>query len=319
MKKPVKIFACKLKNQDLRMESQSGGAFSAIALYFLKKGGIIYGCGMDSEKKAVFKRIDNADELIDLKGSKYVQADMGDIFTLIKEDLGLGKLVLFSGTPCYVNAVNLFFRNNNNRNNLYTVDIICHGVPSPMVYKDYLNLCAEKENSKVVKFAFREKISGGWHKHMEKMIFDNGKEIITDDYTQLFYTNLTLRPSCGKCPFSSMKRCSDFTVGDYWGVQKFYPEFDDNTGVSLLFINDARVLELLNEFKNDLDMIEITEDEACQQKNLKEPTDIPKVRNWFWRDYKKHGIEYCLRHWSPKAGFRFKLKRKMLRMINMWE
>lgn len=161
MNKPFKIYACKLKDKELLMQSQSGGAFSAIAMCILKKDGVVYGCGMDTKNRAVYKRIDSIDDLIDLKGSKYVQADIGTTFNDIKTDLDRGTLVLFSGTPCYVNSVNLFFKNHKNRENLYTVDIICHGVPSPMVYKDYLKLCEEKENSKVVKFFFREKISGG--------------------------------------------------------------------------------------------------------------------------------------------------------------
>lgn len=319
MKRPINIFACKLKNRELRLESQSGGAFTAIASCIIKRGGVVYGCGMSSDNQAVYKRIDKLEELIGIKGSKYVQGSMGDVFKTIQMDLDMNKIVLFSGTPCYVNAVYLYFEKHKYKSNLYTVDLICHGVPSPMVYRDYLKLCEAKEHSSIAKFFFRKKFSGGWHKHMEQIIYNNGNVVVTDVYTQLFYTNLTLRPSCGKCPFSCLERCSDFTVGDYWGVDKFYPEFDDNTGVSLLFINGERVLSLFDEFKDDLEIIEISEEQACQQQNLKRPTDIPKANGWFWHDYKKKGISYCLKHWSPKAGFSFRLKRKMLRMLHLWD
>ena len=161
MNNPQKIYACKLKNEKLRLKSQSGGAFTAIAMCILRKGGIVYGCGMSSENQAIYKRVDNIDDLEELKGSKYVQAKMGDIIKELKKDLDENKIVLFSGTPCYVSAVNIFMKNHKNIENLYTVDLICHGVPSPMVYRDYLELCEKNEQSKIHKFFFREKISGG--------------------------------------------------------------------------------------------------------------------------------------------------------------
>ena len=154
---PLKIFACKLKNEELLLESQSGGAFTAIAHVFLRKGAIVYGCGMSHDNEAVYLRIDNEADLINIKGSKYVQAKMENVFSDIERDLRAGKMVLFSGTPCYVSAVKKYFSVKNMSENLYTVDLICHGVPSPKIYRAYLDALEKKNRSSIKKFIFRDK------------------------------------------------------------------------------------------------------------------------------------------------------------------
>lgn len=310
MQSPKKVICCKLKDTEKLMASQSGGAFTAIATAFLKCGGIVYGCGMDNLNQAVYKRINHIEKLEEIKGSKYVQAKLGNTYAGIEADLKLGRIVLFSGTPCYVMAVKQYFSRSKFYYNLYTVDLICHGVPSPGVYNSYLHYLERKMKSKIKEFIFRDKIGGGWHKHMEKIIYENGKTEYRDGYTQLFYTNLPLRRSCGECPFSTIKRCGDFTVGDYWGVQDVLPEFDDNKGVSLLFFNNDRALERFDSFKEMLKYQEISVTDAVRQPNLKGHSVIPKNVNAFWRDFQKKGIGYCISFYSP-AGIPFRIKRKI--------
>lgn len=282
---------------------------SEIATAFLKCGGIVYGCEMDNSNQAVYKRIDHIEKLEEIKGSKYVQAKLGNTYAGIEADLKLGRIVLFSGTPCYVMAVKQYFSRSKFYYNLYTVDLICHGVPSPRVYNSYLHYLERKMKSKIKEFIFRDKI-GGWHKHVEKIIYENGKIEYRDGYTQLFYTNLPLRRSCGECPFSTIKRCGDFTVGDFWGVQDVLPEFDDNKGVSLLFFNNDRALERFDSFKEMLKYQEISVTDAVRQPNLKGHSVIPKNVNAFWRDFQKKGIGYCISFYSP-AGIPFRIKRKI--------
>lgn len=309
MLSPKKVICCKLKNNEKLMASQSGGAFTAIATEFLERGGVVYGCGMNDLNQAIYKRIDCIEQLEGIKGSKYVQAKLGNTYTDIEEDLKSGRVVLFSGTPCYVMAVKKYFATNRFLSNLYTVDLICHGVPSPKVYNSYLNYLERKMKSKIKTFIFRDK-NGGWHKHVEKVIYENGKVEYRDGYTQLFYTNLPLRRSCGECPFSTIKRCGDFTVGDYWGVQDVLPEFDDNKGVSLLFSNSDRALERFDSFKEMLKYQEISVTDAVRQPNLKGHSVIPKNVNAFWRNFQKKGIGYCISFYSP-AGIPFRIKRKI--------
>lgn len=145
---------------------------------------------------------------------------------------------------------------------------------------------------------------------MEKIIYENGKVEFRDGYTQLFYTNLPLRRSCGACPFSTIKRCGDFTVGDFWGVQDVLPEFDDNKGVSLLFLNNDRALECFDSFKELLKFQEITVSDAVKQPNLKGHSVIPKTVDTFWKDFQNKGIRYCISFYSP-AGIPFRIRRKM--------
>ena len=183
-------------------------------------------------------------------------------------------------------------------------------MPSPRVYNSYLHYLERKMKSKIKEFIFRDKIGGGWHKHVEKIIYENGKIEYRDGYTQLFYTNLPLRRSCGECPFSTIKRCGDFTVGDFWGVQDVLPEFDDNKGVSLLFFNNDRALERFDSFKEMLKYQEISVTDAVRQPNLKGHSVIPKNVNAFWRDFQKKGIGYCISFYSP-AGIPFRIKRKI--------
>lgn len=161
MQSPKKVICCKLKDTEKLMASQSGGAFTAIATAFLGCGGVIYGCGMNDSNQAIYKRIDHIEKLEEIKGSKYVQAKLGNIYAEIEEDLKSGRIVLFSGTPCYVMAVKQFFATNSFSKNLYTVDLICHGVPSPKVYNNYLHYLERKMKSRIKTFIFRDKIGGG--------------------------------------------------------------------------------------------------------------------------------------------------------------
>lgn len=293
---PLKIYGVKLKDKNKVNESQSGGAFSAIAEAFLKEGAIVYGCSMNSENEAVYSRIDNIDRLNEIKGSKYVQARLDETFISVIKDLKNGYKVLFSGTPCYVSAIKKLASIKDCDNNLYTVDLICHGVPSPLVYRTYLNELSSIKKSKVAKFVFRDK-NCGWSNHLEKVIYDNGIEEIRNDYVNLFYTNLSLRPSCGKCKFARTERVSDFTVADFWGVKKFYPSFYDDSGVSVIFCNNEWANYFFLNIKNDIDYIE-TELDYMQQPNLQQPSKIPFLEKLFWRDFKKKGMLYCSKKWS---------------------
>lgn len=310
LKKPLKYYGFRLKDTDLLMESQSGGAFFAIAKFFIDQGAVVYGCGMDESMHAVYMRVADPNELVKIKGSKYVQADIREAYLQIQQELDLGKKVLFSGTPCYVNAVNKFFRKHPNLENLFTVDLICHGVPSPKIFHAYLQSLEDRHHSKIVEFVFRDKTKAGWHRTLEKSRYENGDIAYTEGYSQLYYTNLPIRPSCGSCPFSTTARCGDFTVGDYWGVEQHFPDFHDNRGVSLVFLNTKRAVGLFDEILSGNEWVESDESKSVLQDNLKSHTIIPKYRDQFWSDFNKKGIDYCVNRWSP-IGIPFRIRRKI--------
>ena len=308
------IYGLKRKNYEKRLESQSGGAFSVLAEYFLKKGAVIYATGFDENLNVEYMRITDESELNKVKGSKYVRSNLNDTYKSIIEELNCGQEVLFIGSACYVAGLKKAVENNPNADLLYTVDFICHGTPSHQVYKDYLQFVEKNKKKKIVGFNFRFKDNrGGWKKHMEKIEYEDGTVEITREYTDLFYSNLTLRPCCGSCPYASTNRVADFTVGDYWGVEKHFPEFFDNAGVSLVFVNTPRAKGIFEDIKGECDIIE-TSIEKCMQKNLREPTDIPKDRQAFWKCYKKYGFETALRRFT-NYGFFYRFKRNSIRNI----
>ncbi|WP_443668313.1 Coenzyme F420 hydrogenase/dehydrogenase, beta subunit C-terminal domain [Holdemanella porci] len=310
--KPVKVYGAKLKDKEKLLKSQSGGAFTAIAEFFLSKGAIVYGCSLDDKLNAVYARITSFKDLEKVKGSKYVQAKLGDTLKNVLKDLESDKIVLFSGTPCYVAACKQFIDLKKYGNQLFVVDIICHGVPSPLVYKAYLDEVSKKENCDVQNYIFRYK-SGG-DKTIERIIYSNGKEELTENYIKLFYTNLALRPSCGKCQFAKIERVSDFTIGDFWGIKNSFPDFSSNDGVSVILCNNERAVKIFSNIQSQFDAF-VTDIHHALQPNLKKASKVPFYRYLFWKDFYKHGVLYCSKKWSPIVEFPNVLKQRIKMLI----
>lgn len=290
-----KVYAIKRKDISKRMESQSGGAFSCIAEYFLRDNAIVYGVSMDKSLHAAYTRINSENELINLKGSKYVQAVVGNIYKDVEKDLKCRQLVLFSGTPCHVDGLLHYLKTKKvDTTFLYTCDIVCHGVPSPKLFKDYIEFTEKEYNSNIINFNFRDK-TFGWHGHKTSMILDTGKKnIISVNYVNIFYSHLGLRSSCYECPYTSTNRVSDFTIADFWGIERIHTEFDDNKGCSLMILNSKKSKNIFERIKNDINYIESSIEE-CIQPNLKHPTDCPNERDMFWEDYHDKGFEYVVK------------------------
>lgn len=307
-KQPQKIIGLKMRDKSKILRSQSGGAFTAIAEYFLKNGAIIYGCALDHEHQAKYIRVTTLQELERLKGSKYVQASLDNTYNNVKQDLENGYTVLFSGTACYIAGVIKAVEKVKNKSKLYTVDIICHGTPSPHIYRDYLQHIEQKYKSKISYFDFRSR-NLPWKLHKEYIKLQNGKEIYHDFYRSFFYSDLILRSSCGICKYASKERCSDFTIGDYWGVEKEFPEFDDSRGVSLLFFNTKRSETLLKELEEEIDYINL-ELEQCLQPNLEHPTCYSKIMsNVFWILYQKFGMSISYQKFFKVSEFVARIKK----------
>ena len=276
-------YAAKNKNEKIRMQSTSGGIFTELASYIINKKGIVYGASLDKNLTVVHTRIDKIENLELLRGSKYVQSDLKEIFKEIKKELENHKLILFSGTPCQVAGLKKFLKKD--YNNLVLVDLICHGVPSPLIFKEQIKLLEKK--SKVKNYLFRVK-KNGWHTHTEQVEYENGKidntSSLSQRYKQLFNKNLILRPCCFECQFSNLNRVGDITIGDYWGVEKYYPEFDDNKGINLVILNTKRGIDLFNEIKNNLNVIKLNREQILQQP-LQHPSNKPLKYDSFWNDY----------------------------------
>lgn len=302
-----KIFACIHQSDSVRMESRSGGIFTALSDYTLKNGGVVYGCKLTEEYDAVHYRATSFEERNMMRGSKYIQSRMGDVFRNVKLDLDQGKLVLFSGTSCQVAGLKNFIGTGNS--NLFCVDIVCHGVPSNLIWKKYLEWQEAKHASKIIGVEFRNKKLFGWRPHKETFTFQNGAVESFEIYKELFYGHNILRPSCYVCPFKTVEHPGDITIADYWGIEKAAPEFDDNKGVSLVFVNSEIGNHMFEEIKSDI-KYKPTRLEDSMQQPLIAPFPKPKNRDVFWKEFEAYGFEYIAKKYTT-YGLLNKLKRKI--------
>lgn len=284
--------------------SRSGAAFIAISDYILEQGGVVYGAGYTDHFRVVHKRATTKEERDEFKGSKYVQSDMCGVFRQVKKDLRDGLIVLFSGTPCQTSGLNSYV-GKKLRENLYLVDIVCHGVPSPFVWRDYLAYLEKKQGSPIVWVNFRDKQKYGWAAHHETFKFktEGGKM----SFKYLFYKHIMFRKSCGKCHFTNLKRPSDITIADFWGWEKTDPRFnEDDKGCSLVLLNTEKGRKLFEAVKKQLNTIPV-ELQDCIQPNMQRPSVIDEKRDQFEREYAKHGFKYIYFKYG-EDGIRYKLK-----------
>lgn len=304
--KEPEIYAARHKDMHEIETSRSGAAFIAISDFVLENGGIVYGVGYKEHFRVVHKRATTKEERDEFKGSKYVQSDLDGIFRQVKEDLKQGYTVLFSGTPCQTAGLNSYI-GKKLRENLVLVDIVCHGVPSPYIWRDYLAYIEKKYKSKVVKVDFRDKSRIGWSGHIESFVLSNGKKIESNIYTYLFYQHIIFRHSCGKCYFTNVRRPSDITIADFWGWEKINKDFNkDNKGVSLVLVNTNKGRILFKEAGGILDFIHIKL-EDCLQPNLVKPSPINKKRDVIEHEYKKYGFKYIYYRYG-NAGLIYKFR-----------
>ena len=292
------IFAVKVKDKEIRMKSSSGGMFSVLANYTLENKGVVYGVGFDSDFNVKHLRVKNKEDLNKIRGSKYVQSELGNTFKEIKKDLEKNLLVLFSGTPCQVAGLNSFLRKD--YKNLMTVDLICHGVPSKIIWRGFVKSLEKKNKSKLKRFYFRNK-ERGWREGYNLAIFENGKKLVNDyflnSYIHLFLYNYSIRESCFNCVFKGYNRVGDFTLGDFWGIEKNHQAFDDNKGVSLVFLNTKKAKNVFEKVKLNLDYVKSNKEEV-NQLSLTSPPEAKKDRGQFWKEFNQKGYDFVAKKYS---------------------
>lgn len=283
------VYAVKHKSDQVRRESSSGGAFSLLAEYVIRAGGVVYGVRFDEKERiAVFDRSKTLEELDAFRQSKYVQAKVGTALPQVAEDLSAGSLVLFTGTPCQIQAVREYVSAQKiDSENLITADIVCHGTPSPEVFKSFVSFLESKHGKQIKAFKFRDK-EQGWRGHGYRTVFANGEEILNDYYSsgwsKLF--TLSMNDICFQCPFATPSRASDLTMGDYWGIENSNcADMEDKLGVSLVLCNTQRGREILNKLVEDAVVI-MTSLEHCKENNpLFRPTFKPAKYDEFQADF----------------------------------
>ena len=313
---PKKVLSGWSSDESVRLGSSSGGAFTEIARPILEEGGVVFGCALDEKLQAYHTYVETLEELTcKLCGSKYVQSRIGNSYVQAKDFLRQGRKVLFSGTPCQIAGLKNFLRKD--YENLTTVDLICHGVPSPMIFEDYKQYMQKRFKIVIDDIKFRSKKSS-WiffcmalQGHTEKTAqsFSYFGKYYEDPYIRGFLHDYFLRPSCHQCHFTSTKRCSDFTIADWWGYKKESQIDKDfrRKGVSLLLVNTDKAWSLLSSLKMVLKERTI-EDGKKTNCSLSKAFEMPKVRETFWMDYAKMPFNEVVSKYMKPEKVRWQVK-----------
>lgn len=312
------------KDMEQVMRSQSGAAFAAISDYVLEQGGVVYGAGYKDHFRVAHKRATTKAERDEFRGSKYVQSDLSGVFRHVRQDLRSGMMVLFSGTPCQTAGLHSYVcagGGKSLRNNLILVDLICHGVPSPYLWRDYLSYLERKQHDSICSVNFRDKIYN-WGSHVESYRYEKSKSRKSHTFwTNLFYQHLMLRHSCGQCRYCNLERPSDITIADLWNLQKVLPGcHNDHKGYSLMLVNTERGREIARLIRSNLRMTPVMLKD-CMQPNLQHPSTLHPDRNQFETDYATYGFERALRkhglmRWSLIISMRIqKIRRYCVLLI----
>lgn len=301
-------YGVRLKDIDEVMKSRSGGAFVAFSDWVLGKKGIVYGVGYEGHFVVTHKRATTQTERDEFRGSKYVQSDLTGIFKQVRSDLIDGKWVLFSGTPCQVSGLQSFIPDKL-KTKLLTVDIVCHGVPSPQIWKEYLKFVEKKEHAKINKVDFRNKRDFGWRGHKESLIFENPSKVTNSDvYTYLFYNHIMLRSSCENCHYCNLRRPADLTLADFWGWEKTGNKLnEDDKGLSLVLVSTRKGKSIFDDVNVKFDMFS-PRLEDCMQGHLQYPTKLNTLSGQFKIDFENHGFEYVLKKYG-NVGIKYKVKK----------
>ena len=241
------------RNEAIREQSSSGGIFSALAEWVLQQDGVVFGAAFDENFEVCHTAIETTAELGKLCGSKYVQSRLGNAYSEVKHYLEMEHIVLFTGTACQIAGLKKYL--NREYVNLYTVDVLCHGVPSPEIWKKYLTEQEKRYGASIEKIEFRNK-ECGWNNYSMKIVFSDRQQYSVrfseDKFMQMFLSNLDLRPSCYACPFKTIPRMSDMTIGDSWGIEKVMPDLGDDKGTSVVLVHSSKGKRMLQEVAEKL-------------------------------------------------------------------
>lgn len=328
-----KAYIVNNKNDEIRKDSTSGGAFTPIAEYVLNRGGVVFGAAFDKNYNVVHTYVDNKESLTILRGSKYVQSFLGDTFKQVKDFLNDNRMVCFSGTPCQIEGLKKFLQKD--YKNLITVDVMCHAAPSPLVWKKYLNYEVSKlKGKKIKKVLFRDKSKYGYKYSTMTIKTDKdeySKGVESDPYLRAFFGDLSDRPSCYDCKFKKQCHVSDFTIWDCFVVDNFDKNLDDDKGTSRILINtengknifdkikenysytEVKTQSLVKNVKEMLNSVEMNEERILFFKDLNELDENTFFEKWF-PDSIKVKIERNIRIFMAKTGI-YKSVKKIIKKI----
>lgn len=316
-----KAYAAYNKDETIRLQSSSGGVFTLLALQTLQNGGAVFGAVLSTDCKSVHHTmVSNEADLAKLRGSKYLQSEIGVCYEQAQTFLHQGKPVLFSGTPCETEGLKTFLRQD--YDNLTCVDLICHGSPSPKLWEKYVEY-QKKENGQTVKEVYFRHKKYGWQEFSVKLRFENNTEYIQklnkDSFMQMFLQNLCLRPSCYVCEFKKKNRVSDITLADFWGSGRVCPDMDDDKGLSLVVVHSAKGGKLLEEIKGKMELREVPLEDALRgNPSMTHSCKKPEKRDEFMQNMLTWSIPQLEKMYVKKPSFLAKIKRLVKKVLRVF-
>ena len=279
----TKAYAAINKDDSIRIKSSSGGVFYALAKRIIEKDGVVFGARFDEKWEVVHDYAETIEEVIPLLGSKYIQSRIGNVYKQVKFFLDKGRWVLFSGTPCQISGLLTVLGKDYSK--LVLVDLACHGVPSPGVWRSYLN--GLKDSDTITSVSFRDK-TNGWidycisiKRNHEAVVLESHMDNI---YLRGFLKNVFLRNSCYNCRYRSLHRDSDITLADYWGVKELLPEMFDNKGTSIVLVHSEKGRRVFGEVEHNLVFVEQKNEDAVRfNPNIDRQNPLALRRKRFFR------------------------------------
>ena len=307
------VYAVKHKDGDVVANSRSGGIFTALSDYVLNLKGAVYGCVLTDDMQVVHIRATNQDDRNKMRGSKYVEGNILAIYEQVKNDVASGKHVLISGTSCQVDALRNYLKSLDCSKVIF-MDILCQQVTSYKIWKDYIAYLEKKHKGVVTNFNFRDKQRFGWDGAHES--FDiNSYKYYSNAYASIYYSCWFSRPACYTCPYKTINHPADITIGDFWGIEKAAPEFNDNKGVSLVLVNNDKGKLVFDKISSTINFEQTTIDKAMQPVLIKS-IDAPTTRDKSWRIYNKKGIKAIVKSIKLKQ-FKTKCLRKIKKILRI--
>lgn len=292
----MSCYAARHKDDGVRSASSSGGIFTALADSVIQDDGVVYGAAFDADFDVRHVRVETTDELEVLRGSKYVQSHMVGIYKSCRKDLQSGRRVLFSGTPCQIAALLHYL--GGGHPSLLTVEVICHGVPSPAVWRKYL---AEAERDipgrRSWKIFSRDK-SVSWRRYSMTIESTEARKSEIYDrniFMRIFLANLSLRSSCFRCPFKNGRSDADFTLGDFWGIERLQSRLDDDMGVSALILHTEKAMAVWERLSSDVMFEEcLLNDILAGNSAYATSVKCPSAQDYFWKHFRTSSLDKLL-------------------------
>lgn len=312
---PTIVYAGRVKDKSILMKSSSGGAFTVLSDYFLNNGNAVVAAVYNYENHVVeYSLIHTKEERDKALGSKYMQSKPRDVFkeAYLWLTENPDKELLYVGMGCQADGFRKYSEMKNIRERICVVDIICHGSPSPKIWKEYA-MSLEKRKGKITYLTFKDK-RNGW-KSPSSFVKINEKEIPIKDYVRVFYSHCALRPSCYECPYATTERKTDITIGDFWHIEDTISDFYDENGNSLFLIHTDRGEWLFESVKDKLEY-RLSNTKQCLQANLEAPTPMSEYRDQFWIDYKDKGTTFVMKKYGT-ASIKTRLKNKIVKILTL--